>query len=345
MRCLGGLGAVGALWLLEDERAEDLLIYAVENEEYGGVRFSAIDSLLLIEEAKKTGKAIPLLIDYLKGSTAIIKCHIATGFGLITWNQDVVRALIGALSDNEPLMRDYPFRPPTIVTFVGTIAADSLKKIGEPSIEPLVSARNDSDKDVREGALRVLKEMGWLPKDDVEKARYLIELPGFDPKRWAELSLMGKPAVEPLIEALKHEESSKRHMAVVTLGKIGDARAVNPLIRALNDSNLQDWVAKALIQIGGQAVEPLTETLKDDNPKIREKAVEILGKISDKRATMPLIQCLSDESPKVRKKVAKALGMIGDAKAIEPLTVAMGDQNRGVRGAAKSALKKIRKRK
>ena len=52
------------------------------------------------------------------------------------------------------------------------------------------------------------------------------------------LGEMGGPAVEPLIEALKSEVCYVRQQGVAkALGEIGDGRAVDPLIRALEDEN------------------------------------------------------------------------------------------------------------
>lgn len=59
-KLLGSLGAIEALWLLEDERGEELLIQALKDE-VELVRVEAVHGLTLIEEAKKTGKAIPAL--------------------------------------------------------------------------------------------------------------------------------------------------------------------------------------------------------------------------------------------------------------------------------------------
>lgn len=46
---------------------------------------------------------------------------------------------------------------------------------------------------------------------------------------------IGKPAVEPLIEALKDKENPARVSAAKILGKIGNGRAIKPLISCLTD--------------------------------------------------------------------------------------------------------------
>ena len=100
-RLLGGFGAIGAIWLLEDEKAEDLLIGALQNEAEAD-RVEAIHSLLLIEEAKKTGKSITAVINVLKNDkNPNIRADTAMCLAFIRWDPKVTEALIEALNDNE----------------------------------------------------------------------------------------------------------------------------------------------------------------------------------------------------------------------------------------------------
>jgi len=94
---------------------------------------------------------------------------------------------------------------------------------------------------------------------------------------------------------------------------IGDARAVELLIKALEDDGffVRTNARDALIMIGEPAVEPLIQAMHDEDDDVREAAAVVLGEI-------------------------------GDARAIEPLTQALEDEDYGVRRAAKEALEKIR---
>ena len=77
-----------------------------------------------------------------------------------------------------------------------------------------------------------------------------------------------------------HEE------AVEALSKIGDTRAVEPLIAALKDGHMdvRGAAAKALGKIGdARAVEPLVTSLRDEITNVRGAAAEALGKIGDPR--------------------------------------------------------------
>jgi len=75
----------------------------------------------------------------------------------------------------------------------------------------------DEDSSVRWEAVGALDELGYEPKNDTEKAYYLIAR-----KNWDELVKMGEPAVEPLIHALKDEDYDVRKGAVEALVKVGE---------------------------------------------------------------------------------------------------------------------------
>jgi HEAT repeat protein len=101
------------------------------------------------------------------------------------------------------------------------------------------------------------------------------------------------------------------------------------------DSSLRGWAASALGEIGDtRAVEPLIAALQDQVPVVREWAAQALGEIGDARAVEPLIAALQDEDPDVRKIAAGALGQIRDARAVEFLLAALEDKNQEMIAAA-----------
>ncbi|MCU4137422.1 MAG: HEAT repeat [Thermodesulfobacteria bacterium] len=111
---------------------------------------------------------------------------------------------------------------------------------------------------------------------------------------------------------MRDEDSDIRKAAARVLGKIGDERAIGPLITTLRDK--YEWVreaaAKALVKIGKPAVESLIQTLRDEDPDVRWAAAYVLGNIGDLRAIEPLIQTLRDENSFVREAAVYALGKI-----------------------------------
>jgi hypothetical protein len=155
-------------------------------------------------------------------------------------------------------------------------------------------------------------------------------------------------AVEPLCKALGDADLSVRRDAARALGKFGDARAVEPLCGALKDAVtiVRDSAAEALGKIGApRAVEPLCQALKDKNRHSsdsydRMKVAEALAKIGDARAVQPLCKALGDKEESLRRQAARSLVKIG-APAVEPLCKALNDANKDVRQAAVDALGEI----
>ena len=160
---------------------------------------------------------------------------------------------------------------------------------------------------------------------------------------------VGSSAVEPLLLALNDGDRGTREQAAAALGKIGDPRAVVPLIEEFKEPPVWDYrndasaaAARALCAIGAPAVDPLIEALKDRDSHRRRGVASVLGAIGDPRAVEPLIAALEPggafQLSNVRSAIINALGAIGDPRAVEPLLVAMEDESREIRQAAAKAL-------
>ena len=150
------------------------------------------------------------------------------------------------------------------------------------------------------------------------------------------MGLFGPPNVERmknkrdvagLIKALSYRKDDKvRQAAMVALGQIGDARAIESLIAMLKDADdgMRSAAADALGQIGDTlAVEPLIAVLQDSHDQVRYSAACALLKVGDARAVEPLIAALKGVDRKLSVVAAGALGQIGDARAVEALTAAL----------------------
>lgn len=94
----------------------------------------------------------------------------------------------------------------------------------------------------------------------------------------------GDQAVRTLMSVVQneHEDLIVRGRAALMLGKIGDARAVGPLIRALDAPGFQTPLnaAEALGKIGdARAIEPLLMMAANGKDKAREAALEALRRL------------------------------------------------------------------
>jgi HEAT repeat protein len=119
---------------------------------------------------------------------------------------------------------------------------------------------------------------------------------------------------------------------------------IDGLIEALDfesDHNVRQSAAWALGELAStQAVDPLLKAL-DDTKMVREVAAKSLGEIGDPRAVKPLLNKLKDQNWEVRGTTARALGKIGDHKAIDGLIETLKDENASVRWYASQALETI----
>jgi HEAT repeat protein len=107
------------------------------------------------------------------------------------------------------------------------------------------------------------------------------------------------------------------------LGKIGDGRALEPLVKAcLNNSGefFKRDIALALLRIDSKlAMKLLISELMNPDPMIRKRAADILGLMRSRKAVGSLIQILIDAEPFVRHSAVVALGRIKDPRAVIPL--------------------------
>lgn len=127
------------------------------------------------------------------------------------------------------------------------------------------------------------------------------------------LRQIGKPAVEPLINAIKTGRIPTEFAADI-LGTIGDARTIDSLCVILNnDKNglARLEAAKALGKIGKISIPYLIAALKHESPGTRQGVVSVLGELRDTKAIGPLKEVIDNDPEKeVRRSAKEALSVI-----------------------------------
>ena len=143
-----------------------------------------------------------------------------------------------------------------------------------------------------------------------------------------------KRAVEPLITALEDPSMDVRETATWALGKLADPQAIprlTSLLGDLDDVLVADNAEWALEQIGQPAVAALTDVLHDDDERKRARAAYVLMSIKDVSVYEPVLVLLADESSFVRFHAVAALAAIGGTRAIEPIKGLRNDPDHEVR--------------
>lgn len=187
------------------------------------------------------------------------------------------------------------------------VAIYALGEIGAPeAVEPLISV-------LEQGSSRA----AFLRKNNIES----IVL------RCSAARALGKimdlRARKPLIVALNDPDNNVQTSAIWALRRYRDESLLPLFISRLRDADFDLEAAKALKEIGTQAVEPLIFALEDDNKDIRYRAAWTLNGMQDQRMIRPLIACLRDEDSEVRKQAYDALTSIRSPEKIEFLLEAL----------------------
>jgi len=295
--------AAALLGAARDARAIVPLITTLRDSDKA-VRDAASRALIAIGAA-----AVTPLLDWLRdpGSEEPV-----AGILAVIGDSRAIDALIGALSSSNWIVRMH--------------AAKGLGKIGDSrAVDPLIPLLQDKVKAVREEAA-------------------------------AAMSAIGTAAIPELLRALKHPEWLVRLHAVEALGRMRSPDATDSLLHVLfndADASVREDAAHALGEIGDpRAVEFLLVAMQTVG--IRPRAIAALGMIRDQRAIpaltavvkgtskpaqdRPLQGCGDryDEEMFAMEAAVRALAEIGDPGVIPTLVEAL--QNTVVRAEAAAAL-------
>ncbi|WP_455200017.1 HEAT repeat domain-containing protein [Kaarinaea lacus] len=302
----------------EDSRVvESITIVLIKSKDYDCTKLldeftnpdvskKALGEILLAHHDKLNATAILSLIDKVSSNVRPVLYRILDKIVSI----ESVDTLAIKAKSKEPLIR----------THIATL----LSRFDTPvSVHTLIDLLNDSNKSVRQSALKGLANL--KAPDSVEPICQLLRDPDLMVQSTAIdclVKIRDGSTVKYLIDVLQDESEYVRRAAVEVLNEVGDQRAIKDLLNALRDA---DWwvkvrAADALGSIGGpKVIDAVLVLIKDEDEFLRRTAVEILNTSNDPRAFDQLVEALKDEDWWVRERAADALSSLGNPKAVGPL--------------------------
>ena len=249
----------------------------------------------------------------LKGKLAMTRMAAIQALGTIGVCSSM-KDLLGCLNDPDPDVR--------------IDAAEVLGKIqNKDALEPLLDVTKAIDGDLVINAVRSLGQIS--DRTDKKVVDRLIEMLEDD-------DAVYRPD-EDLEDEMDFDPSWDVHLeAVRALGRIGDPKAVDPLVKYLTDEFAQDIshdIFRALISIKDEAaVDILIKLLKDSDDIRRKRITGLLGDVDHPKAVEVLTNTLLDKNADGRISAAGSLVKIGDPQNIlVPLALLLKDQDQEVR--------------
>ncbi|MBI3603700.1 MAG: HEAT repeat domain-containing protein [Nitrospirae bacterium] len=222
---------------------------------------------------------------------------------------------------------------------------ESARRTAAEILEHLLDSRSADacvdamgDPAVRDIAIRTLKKLGAIRERITMAFDELRDVEGSSEREESRMATVidllgiGRPSVEILIEYLQDEDWLVREAAADLLGKIGDVRAVAPLmerLRADKDTGVKELAIKGLGLIGdARPVELYIEAIP--LRPLRTLAMESLAKVKDVEVLRPYEELFERLKTDRDGLVSYNAGMIVDK--LQAMAM-QGAQGQGVDGA------------
>ena len=257
---------------------------------------------------------------------------------------DFIASLMDAMNDSDRLVR--------------INAAITLGKAKNPLAVPILvyHAVSDPDKDVKLYSSWAYRQMDYA-KASPQLVKVLLESSGRDMVRFAANEIrqkndskavdtliqhfqskglytgydldmpainglyeIGYATVEPLVKCLDNEDTRVQANAVYALGKIGDERAVQPMVNHLANANLElrSRISDALIKIGRASIPALVKLLDNKDRELKWIGAFCLAQIGPD-AEAALLNTLKQRGPLASEEIIYALGIAGRKDSFSPL--------------------------
>lgn len=254
---------------------------------------------------------IGMLMEALNDDSNLVRARAARMLGRIPSKLAALR-LAEALDDKDDVVRA------DVSQALKRICNQEILRIeaGNKIVDDLVAAIDDEQNVVRIRIVDTLKQIGGSRALNALKGA-LRDKDGFVRAKaaYALGFLQSNKAWKDLAAALADQEVLMRANAAEALGKIGDRRAVPSLIDSLADPTaiVRAKSAWSLGRIGfNSATSDLIKASRDStSPEVRANATLALGQIAEPRSVFRIAEAARDDNARVREHAVEALGRLG----------------------------------
>lgn len=326
--------AIESLGRLASPLAVDKLAAIAETRDFY-LAFPALEALVRINDPVIAPRISPLVGDPMLGAAA------AEALGHIG-DEDAIEPLAAALSQATTSV-------PAIVEALTRIqhryetsmsGGDEIKDLVRRHLSPVGVGRIIAalERASGESVRPLINVLGWMQDEAIPGA--LVRLLGAEEARHDVVEAFvrfGSSAVPLLIDQLAAGDLDTRKAAIVALGRIGDRRAVEPLIGLLQQRDRELWVgvASALARLGdARAFEPLLPLLGDSDVAVRQAAIGALNSIGHPDTAKRICELLDNANPLLRESAVKIAGYFGYPECADALIAKCADPDEAVRAAA-----------
>jgi HEAT repeat protein len=279
---------------------------------------------------------VPALRALLGDAQAEIRAAAA---GALGWpgNQRAVELLVARATD------------PGEASEVRTTAIGALGRIGDPrALGPVEELSRAPSPALRREALLALMDSALAQRGDRVAAgiRLLEDLDQEGYPRARAATALGASAdaraVEPLVRALKDPRIPAGFTALPSPDALtGQAKTMAERLRSLH--NVRAHAARALGVLGATSAEAaLLDAAGDPDPLVRIQSVAALGRLRSPAAVPRVIQALEDPDLRVQETAVTSLGVLGDAAAVPFLVRALEAEDPHLRERAAAALGRLK---
>ena len=222
-----------------------------------------------------------------------------------------------------------------------------LETLGEISYQPvseliITTFLNHQDLDIRRMAVEVLGR--FCDQNSLQGVESVVNDPHWSVRITALKALEKMAAhhdIQIIVDALNDCDYLVRKQAIISLGALRDVKTISEIVKQLADNEMKEFACEAILNFGRSGLPFLHRFIKKDGSiEIRERVIDLIGKIGESSSVVPLMELLEDPHQGVRLATIDSLAFCFDSVPLKKLILIRNtDGNEEVKNRADLALK------